>query len=625
MKLAYRSEIDGLRGLSVLGVLLFHLKYDLFSGGYLGVDVFIVISGFLITSIIYDNLKLDNFNFRDFFLRRARRLLPSYFVVLLISLLFSYLFLLPEDLLKFSKSLLSSTIFVSNFFFWLTSGYWEEGSFNPLLHTWSLSLEWQFYFFLSVVSYLIWKISKLIFKNLLIFILIFIISFSLAILFIDRNISFFLLPFRLYEFLIGSFLFFLKDKNFKIISEYKNFLSFIAIGLILISFVLFDSLTQVPGYISLIPCIGSALIILIKDSIIHKFLRARYLVFIGLISYSLYLFHWPIITFYDSINIYEINQIEKLLLAVFSIIISIINYFLIEKPFRKKFSLPKVSNTYLYISIFFITIILSSLIISKGGYPDRISNKKNSLIDGIKLKEKKVGREFIKNNVNLKFSENNNQKVLILGDSLGEDLFMALKQNLNEDEFDVEFLNFNHWCFEKNKFINLFSFIDRIGNRLSFCEKEKKRFDQNSSLINKANYVILSSSWHNNFLNYMEDIVNFIKKYNNKKIIISSKNVMFPDIPNLVKNIDENDLNNLNEIAYRVKYKSTYKFNKKLEKAVDSLNLTYLNKTKLICSDKYKKCNVYDKKNKELYIFDNHHWTFNGAKYFGSMIDLSNL
>ena len=156
-------------------------------------------------------LKLDNFNFRDFFLRRARRLLPSYFVVLLISLLFSYLFLLPEDLLKFSKSLLSSTIFVSNFFFWLTSGYWEEGSFNPLLHTWSLSLEWQFYFFLSVVSYLIWKISKVIFKNLLIFILIFIISFSLAILFIDRNISFFLLPFRLYEFLIGSFLFFLKE------------------------------------------------------------------------------------------------------------------------------------------------------------------------------------------------------------------------------------------------------------------------------------------------------------------------------------------------------------------------------------------------------------------------------
>ena len=204
-------------------------------------------------------------------------------------------------------------------------------------------------------------------------------------------------------------------------------------------------------------------------------------------------------------------------------------------------------------------------------------------------------------------------------------MFLALKQNLNEQKFDIEFLNFSHWCFEKNKFINLFSFVDRIGNRLSFCENEKKHFDQNSDLINRADYIILSSNWHNNFLNYIEDVVNFIKKYNDKKIVIASKNVLFPDIPNLVKNIDEKDLNNLNEIAYEVKYKSIYKFNKKLEKTVDLLNLTYLNKTKLICSDNQKKCNVYDKKNNELYIFDNHHWTFNGAKHFGSMIDLSNL
>tara|TARA_Y100000591_G_C21814867_1_gene690061 strand:+ start:2 stop:1879 length:1878 start_codon:yes stop_codon:yes gene_type:complete len=625
MKLTYRSEIDGLRGLSVLGVLLFHLKFELFSGGYLGVDVFIVISGYLITSIIFDNLKLEKFNFKVFFLRRAKRLLPSYFVVLLISLFFSYLFLLPEDLLKFSKSLLSSTFFVSNFFFWLTSGYWEEGGFNPLLHTWSLSLEWQFYFFLSVFSYLTWKFSKVVFKNQIIFILIFAISFSLAILFIDRNVSFFLLPFRLYEFLIGSFIYFLIDKDFKIISNYKNFLSFVALGLILSSFVLFDSLTQVPGYIALIPCIGCALLILIKDSFIHKLLRAKYLVFIGLISYSLYLFHWPIITFYNTISIYENNYIDKILLALISIFISIINYLLIEKPFRKNSFFSKFANINLFIPVFLITIFLSFLVINKDGYPERISSKKNSLVDGIKLNEKNVRSEFIKNNVNLKFSTNNNVKILILGDSLGEDLFLALKQNLNDKEFDIEYLNFNHWCFEKNKIINLFSFIDRIGSRLSFCEKEKKRFDQNSDLINKANYIILSCSWHNNFLNYIEDIVNFIKKYNDTKIIVSSKNVLFPDIPNLVKNIDKKDLNNLNEIAYKVKYKSTYKFNKKLEKAVNLLDLKYLDKTKLICSDKEKKCNVYDKKNKELYIFDNHHWTFNGAKFFGSMINISGL
>ena len=197
MKLAYRPELDGLRGISVLGVLFFHVKFDFFSGGYLGVDVFIVISGYLITSIIFEKLRIEKFSFLDFFLRRSQRLLPSYFIVLIVSLLFSYFLLLPDDLLKFSKSLVSSTFFISNFFFWLTSGYWEEGGFNPLLHTWSLSLEWQFYFFLSIFLFFIWKISQKTSRVLLFLILFFIFSFSLSILFIDRNLSFFLLPFRM--------------------------------------------------------------------------------------------------------------------------------------------------------------------------------------------------------------------------------------------------------------------------------------------------------------------------------------------------------------------------------------------------------------------------------------------
>ena len=149
MKIPYRAEIDGLRAVSVLGVLFFHLKFDFFSGGYLGVDVFIVISGYLITSLIYNDLKFKKFNFVNFFLRRARRLLPTYLVVLFLSLVISYLIYLPEELINFSKSLISSTFFVSNFFFWLNSGYWDETNLNPLLHTWSLSIEWQFYLFLS--------------------------------------------------------------------------------------------------------------------------------------------------------------------------------------------------------------------------------------------------------------------------------------------------------------------------------------------------------------------------------------------------------------------------------------------------------------------------------------------
>ena len=191
MKISYRSEIDGLRGISVLGVLFFHLKFNFFSGGYLGVDVFIVISGYLITSIICSDLKLKQFSFVNFFQRRARRLIPSYLIMLVVSLLFSYFIFLPEDLIKFSKSLISSAFFLSNFFFWLNSGYWDESNLNPLLHTWSLSLEWQFYFFLPVFSYFVWKIFEK--ESFLIygFILLFCFSLIFSLLFIDRNISFF--------------------------------------------------------------------------------------------------------------------------------------------------------------------------------------------------------------------------------------------------------------------------------------------------------------------------------------------------------------------------------------------------------------------------------------------------
>ena len=625
MKLAYRPELDGLRGISVLGVLFFHVKFDFFSGGYLGVDVFIVISGYLITSIIFEKLRIEKFSFLDFFLRRSQRLLPSYFIVLIISLLFSYFLLLPDDLLKFSKSLISSTFFISNFFFWLTSGYWEEGGFNPLLHTWSLSLEWQFYFFLSIFLFFIWKISQKTSRVLLFLALIFIVSFSLAILFIDRNLSFFLLPFRMYEFLIGCFIYFIKDNEFKIISLYSNFLSFLAISSILISFVLFDSLSQVPGYISLIPCLGTAILIYIKESFIHKFLRLKYLVFVGLFSYSLYLFHWPIIVFFDSMTIFEINNYDKILLVLFSIVVSIINYFLIEKPFRKNFLITKKIKMYLYSLVPLTIIMISIIIIFNGGYSSRISEKKHFLIEGIKSKENNLRTEFLKKNSDLKYLSTNNKKVLIIGDSLAEDMFIALKQNLDQNKFDIQFFRFSHWCFERNKIINLFSFFEKIKNRSNFCEQEKKFFDHNRDVIKQFDYIILSSNWHNNFLNYIEDVVNFIKQYGDGKIIISSRNVMFPDIPNLVKNIDAKDLENLNKIAYKVKYKSSYIYNKKLKKLVNSLNLKYLDKTSLVCSDKQETCNVYDKKNKRLNIFDNHHWSFSGAKIFGSLINLSNL
>lgn len=619
MKIFYRPDIDGLRALSILGVLFFHFEFDFFSGGYLGVDVFIVISGFLITSIIFNGLKSNNFNLLNFFNRRAQRLLPSFFVVTFLSLLFSYYFFLPLDLVSFAKSSISSTLFTSNFFFWLNSGYWSENNTNPLLHTWSLSLEWQFYFFFSIFSFLIWKIFKKKNNILKLIIFIFLFSFILSIMFMNRNMSFFLLPFRLYEFLLGSIIYFIQDKKTNISTNLKNFLSIISIFLIVTSFIIFDSQANVPGYVALMPCIGCSLLIYFKDTVVHNLLKNKFLVFLGLISYSLYLFHWPIITFYSWFNITEIETYVKFILILLALVLSILNFFFIEKPFRKKiFQIRFLKLIILAISAIII-LFSSQIMINENGFPARVSKEKIDLIETINKDSQKKRQNFLKKNIDLKFDDSKKIKILVLGDSNGEDMFMALKQNSNELT-DVEFLVFSQWCFQKNKFIQIFKTFERISKRNLHCQNERNDINKNLNLIKKSNFIILSSSWYNDIEFYIEDIVNFIQDYTESEIIITSKTNHFPDISSLIKRINLEEIENINKITYDVKHKSIYRLNKKLKKKADSLNIKYFDKTNIICPEDEKICKVYSKKQGVLFISDDHHWTLAGSKFFGNLI-----
>ena len=625
MQNLYRPDIDGLRAISILGVVFFHFKFNFFSGGYLGVDIFIVISGYLITSFIFNRLKTKKFKLTEFLIRRAKRLLPTFFVVLFLCLIFSFFFFLPAELIKFSKSLISATFLSSNFFFWLFSGYWDESNSNPLLHTWSLSLEWQFYFIFSIFSIFIWilarrKISILTYSIIFI---IFIISFVLAVTFLDRSMSFFLLHFRIYEFLIGSFIYFIIDKKNLIIEKNKNTLSVLAILLIIYSFFVFDSNSNVPGYVALLPCLSTALLIYISNSIVHKFLKNKILVYIGLISYSLYLYHWPVLIFYSWLNIVEINFVLKLILILFSVAISSINYHFLEKPIRVNLKV-NIFLRYFFTILVILIISFSSLIILNKGYPERISQKKNYLLNYLNKDVLDHRKFFLEQNIDLEFNENK-KKVLVLGDSNGEDMFMAIKQNASEEIYDIEFMKFSAWCFEKSKVSYFLSFFERVKKRNVFCDRERELFSKNKKLLADADYIIFSSSWYKGSHLYIEDIIKYINIYAKGKLIISSKTIYFPDISTLIKRIDDSEILNLNKIAYKVKFKYINKINQKLEKKVKSLNLKYLEKFDLICSEKNKTCTIFDKNQNEFFIIDDHHWTLKGAKFFGEKINYSEL
>ncbi len=348
MKLQYRAEIDGLRTIAVLSVILYHAKFYihdniLFKGGYLGVDVFFVISGYLITSIILNELNIKkNFNFKNFYDRRVRRIIPALITVIIFSTPFAWLYLLPEAFVEYSKSILSSLFFISNFFFlFIGQIYGAESSLlKPFLHTWSLSIEEQFYILYPIFLYLIFKyFKKYLFPLLIIF---FVVSLFLAewLSYWRPHLNFYILPTRIWELMSGAILAYLNifKINMKIKKNTQNFLSFFALVTLISSIFLFTENTKHPSILSLLPVISTCILIMFqnKELIVNKFLSNKILVKIGLISYSLYLWHYPIFSFARIKGLDEQEIIIKTLLIFITFLLSFLTYEFIEKPARIK-------------------------------------------------------------------------------------------------------------------------------------------------------------------------------------------------------------------------------------------------------------------------------------------------
>ncbi len=291
----YRSEIDGLRALAVLPVIIFHAGLQWFSGGFVGVDIFFVISGYLITNIIISEMAEDSFSLKNFYERRARRILPALFFVTVVCMPFAWMWLAPSDLKDFGNSVASVGIFTSNIFFWSELGYFgPTAELQPLLHTWSLAVEEQYYILFPVFLMITWRLGL----NwvLILLAIIFIISLCTAhwattIASHPKMISgaFFLLPTRGWELLIGVFIaFYLKHFKFPKSFTFNQIVSFIGLGMILFSIIYFDERTPFPSLYALVPTLGTCLIILsaVPNTIVSKLLSFRHLVRIGLISYS---------------------------------------------------------------------------------------------------------------------------------------------------------------------------------------------------------------------------------------------------------------------------------------------------------------------------------------------------
>ena len=642
MKLTYRPEIDGLRAIAVIAVILYHTQLTIFGhqpfkGGFIGVDIFFVISGYLITSIILKELITTGFfSFKHFYERRIRRLLPALLFVMLASLPFAWMYLMTSSFVGFSKSILYSLGFSSNFYFHYSGQEYGavSGFLKPFLHTWSLSVEEQYYILFPIVLLFTFKY----FRKYLIHILIvgFVISLGLA----DwgsRNhpsFTFYVLPTRGWELLAGSILAYLEiTKGHR--SKNKNLNSILpSIGFILIghSILFFDDKMLHPSFYTLSPIIGVFLIIWFsnKNEIITKVLSSKLFVGIGLISYSLYLWHYPIFAF-DRINEFSEGDVfNKIIIGFITLALSIISYYFIEKPFRNR--KHKFKKILISILIVISTILAINIyVIFKDGKIGHSYKAVKNLYLNNNIFNKELRREswkYVKNSNFQEFKSKEKIKILFVGDSHSKDLFNVFIQNINLFQ-DYEFLRYGSL---NNK--NAITF-DKNTN-------EKDLIDFSNSKIFKQSDVIIISNYFNED-EKIDKLDIFIDMFKNKKklILSSSSNIytipkkrfgleltLFDDFlfkknkdKNFIdKNLNLNERNEINNYYYENRdINKINEINNQLKKIAKKHNIQILYKQDFQCDSDKKICfGVTEEGIKSHYDYG--HFTLEGAIFFGKRI-----
>jgi len=494
----YRREIDGLRALAVLPVILFHADIKIFSGGFVGVDVFFVLSGYLITRLIANEIDTGQFSITGFYERRARRILPALFFVMACSLPFAWVLLLPSDFVDFSQSLVANPLFIANFLFWMERGYFGVASeLKPLIHTWSLSVEEQFYVLFPLIFVFAWKKTFFLYTLLTLAIL-GSLSASYVITNLHFDTAFFLLPTRAWELLIGTCAALLLRKNIPALKFNKTIndcLSFLGLVLILIAVLSFNNSTPFPGLYALVPATGTWLVIVFseKSNYAKNFLGTPVLVFLGLISYSAYLWHQPIFSFYEHSGATLSGLIVYLCLGLISIFLGFLSWKYVEQPFRNRSFLTRATIFKFSIGCSVIFIALGSIGYFMNGFPTRYGAEDRKLLTQFIDVTDYTQRRFDSLELQ-KFSEDEKPKLLIIGDSFAKDVVNAVYENGLDARYEISTVQINSEC--GNLFLD-FDFTENIPpkNRARCDFLDSYESPAVRDLLRKSDEIWLASSW----------------------------------------------------------------------------------------------------------------------------------
>lgn len=640
MNLKYRPEIDGLRTIAVLAVIIYHAEFlignnKILKGGFFGVDIFFVISGYLITSLIITEYKrTKGFSYIDFYERRARRLLPALFTVMFCSLPFAWNVLLPTQFEDFAKSLIASTLFWSNFywFFSLQEYGAESALIKPFLHTWSLAVEEQYYIFFPLILIGIYKLTKNVFI-LLVLILVASLVHAELISEFNQSYAFYMLPSRFWELISGSLLaWYVLERPREYHKSLHSWMPILGLLCIVLSLIFIGYDSGHPGLITLVPVVGTILLIGFckEGSLIGKTLSSKLFVGIGLISYSLYLWHYPVFAFGRLLNP-SYNDVDKLIWIGVTFILSIISFKFVERPFRDK---KVLKTSYIIVTIALSTLIIvafSIYVIQEKGLERRFPEMQISYgineFDNKVLGRKTWGplKELAKSNgykqfrvyakEALSYSENTDtRKVLVVGNSHGRDMFNALYQN-KELFTGLEFAYFGIQIgAPSGKMDSLFA----------------------SPNFKAADIVLISSRYNDNktrpgYLKDFEALPGFIDKLKkaNKLVVATSYSVEFHNIRK--KPIFDWYKQSRHDEAFSISELETLYFEKRktntlerskgvLSKIVKNKGVKLLDKQLFMCDLEKERCDAITPDGYKLFYDPLGHFTLEGAAYFGKRI-----
>lgn len=645
----YKKNIDGLRAIAVVSVIFYHATLDifgirLFPGGYLGVDIFFVISGYLITAIIFNELYEKNiFSLINFFDRRIRRIFPALLLAIIIFLLPSFYYLISFAFVSNVKSINSIFTFSTNYYYsYINQLYGAESSLEkPFLHTWSIALEFQFYAFISIFFLLAYKY----FKKIYLYVLISFFLISLVFCQINSDInpvSNFYLPYgRFWEFIAGCFVYFLQKK---INEDKKNIFTFILplvnLFLIIFCFFYFNNNTIHPSIITLILIINVSLLIIFShhNFFIENILTSKLFTKIGLLSYSLYIFHYPLFAFariiFDKNDNEIILIIVKIFLPIFSYFISLISYHYIEKTFRNKKIVPaKVFYSFFLLVIIFILSVNFYIIKNKGFekswsvesyyfdknyYDSKVNDLKKDILH-------KIDFEQLKNS--------NSKKILVFGNSHGADLYytFSLKKGLSK-KYIFNYIPRQISCLSVLVSLDNSDYCSKDENELNNYTKEEYR-----KIIKDIDIIVISSRFYSEDIGQLDNNLKNLRKYFKKKIIITTNAPQFQGVNrygqpgwtyadififNNKRYPNKSELKQMEEQYYLNSQGNNFKIpfiNEKIKEIANQNNVEVLDLYDLLCNNALKECKYLTDDNKLIYR-DYGHFTIDGMNLLAELI-----